>query len=395
MPEHGLNKITLEQLQNQATQRFTSQNAILWLSGPPPDDLRLTLPNGIKHSPPSLTPIQQTFPSWFIDERCGGVAAGVTVPRVYAAMIFCEIASRRLCQRLRIEQAVSYAPSVFYDPLNSDIAHLVLYADSDKDHRAELANAFGEVFQQLNVLEHAEIESARNQILELRIGSLAPSPADRKVMDVQRAAMSWILGDEYESLESGARHLNSVTIEDVSSFASRIQENVMFALPGGAKLLPGFGKMAPASIAPVVQGRWAKHMDSPVRREKLVYGSDGVSLLQPDGSHHTVRFSELAAVLSYEDGGVHLIGSDAAYLMVEPTLWRDGQSICSMVREQVPEQLLIDQGSSPADTIPKPTTTTWQRFRETFNFGQQIDKRIMIWIIVLVILQIIRMFLEK
>ena len=158
MPEYGLRKITLEQLQDYATQRFTRQNAVLWLSGPVPDDLRLPLPDGIKHPIPPLAQIQETFPSWFLDDRCGGVAAGVTVPRVYAATFFCEIASRRLYNCLRREQAVSYAPTVSYAPLNSDIAHLVLYADSDQNRRAELANAFGKVFQQLNVLEDEEME---------------------------------------------------------------------------------------------------------------------------------------------------------------------------------------------------------------------------------------------
>ena len=89
---------------------------------------------------------------------CGGVAIGATVPRVFVATIFCEIAARRIYQRLRTDQAVSYAPSVSYEPLNLELAHLVLYADSDKNRRKELANAFDEVIQQFNVLEEEELE---------------------------------------------------------------------------------------------------------------------------------------------------------------------------------------------------------------------------------------------
>jgi zinc protease len=363
MPELGLRKLTLEQLQNHVAQRFTRQNAILWLSGSVPDDLRLTLPDGIKHPIPPLTPIQETFPCWFVDDRCGGVAAGIIVPRVYAATIFCEIASRRLYNRLRTDQAVSYAPTVYYEPLNADIAHLVLYADSDQNRRAELANVFDEVFQQLNILEHEEMASARNRILDRWIGSLIPPPADLYVMELQRSAMDWILGNEYESLETQASQLNLVTVEEVASFARGVQANAMFALPGGAKLLPGFGTMVPGSMAPVVQGHRAKNMDSPIRREELVYGPDGVSVVWPNGSHGTIRFSELAAALSYEDGCVQLIGYDATWVAVEPSLWRDGPGICRQIRAHIPEHLLIDQGTRAADVIPKPTTTAWQRFR--------------------------------
>ncbi len=204
LPQLGLKKITLEQLQQHATQRFTRQNAILWLTGPPPDDFRLTLPDGIKHPIPPLTPVQKTFPCWYVDEMCGGVAAGVAVARSYAATIFCEIATRRLYQRLRTEQAVSYSPFVGYEPLNTDLAHMVLFADSDKGRREELAKAFDEVFQQLSVLAEGELESVRNQILEHWNGTLALQPADRKIMEVQRAAREWILGSEYNPLESAA-----------------------------------------------------------------------------------------------------------------------------------------------------------------------------------------------
>jgi zinc protease len=392
LPEFGLPKITLEQLQIYSAERFTRENAILWLSGSPPDDLRLTLPHGIKQPIPSLIPKQQTFPCWQVDNRCGGVGVGITVPRVYAATIFCEIASRRLHKHLRTDQAISYSPAVFYDPINSDIAHLVLYADSDESHRVELAKAFAEVFQQLSVIEETELESARNQILEHWIGPLAPPSADLNMVEVQRAARDWIFGCEYESLETNASHYSSVTVEDVSSFARDLQANAIFALPEGASLLPCFGKMATSSTAPIVDGQKAIHMDSPIQREVLVYSSDGVSVCSPDGSHHTVRFSELAAVLSYEDGGLLLIGTDGWTVTIEPTLWRNGMAICSKILEQVPEQLLIDQGSRPAQAIPQPTTTVWQRLRAHYLSGVRSLYEIIVFIVP-IIFWIIRVIL--
>ena len=294
---------------------------------------------------------------------CGGVAAGVTVARSYAATIFCEIATRRLYQRLRTEQAVSYSPSVAYEPLNFDLAHMVLYANSDKSRREELAKAFDEVFQQLSVLAEGELEFVRDQMLEHWNGSLALQPADRKIMEVQRAAREWILGSEYEPLESAASQLNAVTAEDVSAFAHTLQESVIFALPVAARIWPGFGTPASVSTASAVQGRRIKHLDSPIRGEVLVYGADGVSFHGSDGSQLTARYSELAAVLCYPDGALQLISSEAASLMIEPTLWPSGQGICNEILEHVPEQLRIDQGSRPAESIPMPTTTAWQRFR--------------------------------
>jgi zinc protease len=363
LPELGLQGATLGQLHQYAARRFTHGNAVLWLSGPPPDDLRLRLPDGTKQPLPPLVPIQQAFPSWFVDDGCGGVAAGATVPRVDASSIFCEIASRRLRDRLRTARALSYSPSVFYDPLTPDTAHLVLYADSDKSRRAELANVFGEVFKALNTFDEAEVEASRSRILEHWTGDLAPPPADLKIIEVQRAAMDWILGKEFEPIALNATQLLSVTADDVAAFGREVQAKTMFALPGEASVRTWFGEKAPVSKARVVQGRKPLNLDAPIRREQLVHGPDGVSIIWPDGSHSTVRYSELAAALCYEDGGVRLVGSDASTVMVEPTLWRGGPSICRKIREQVPAHLLLDQRSRPAHTIPKPTTTAWQRLR--------------------------------
>jgi predicted Zn-dependent peptidase len=363
MAELGIPRATLEQLQEYAAQRFTKENAVLWLSGPPPTDLCLSLPHGAKQPLPPLSLVQQTFPCWFLDSACRGVAAGATVPRVSASSPFCEIASRRLRKRLRTAQAVSYAPSVFYDHLTSQTAHLVLYADSNEEHREELANLFGEIFAELGEIEESEVEAAKSHIRESWIGALAPPPADRALVEVQRAAMDWILGRDYQSLESVATELLSVTRDDVSAFYSEIGSTAMFALPSGVPLQPCFGERASLSMGPAVNGPVTQSVDAPICQERLVHGPDGVSILFPDGSHCTVRYSELAAAVYYEDGGVCLIGVDAATVTVEPTLWRGGESVCHRIREQVPVHLVVDQRSRPANTIPRPSTTAWQRFR--------------------------------
>lgn len=57
------------------------------------------------------------------------------------------------------------------------------------------------------------------------------------------------------------------------------------------------------------------------------------------------------------------IGVDAATVTVEPTLWRGGKSVCHQIRERVPAHMVVDQRSRPADAIPRPMTTAWQRLR--------------------------------
>lgn len=84
-------------------------------------------------------------------------------------------------------------------------------------------------------------------------------------------------------------------------------------------------------------------------------------MIFPNNIHCTVLYSELAAALYYEDGCVYLIGIDDTTVQIEPTLWKNGKNICHQIRERVPANLVVDQLSRPANAIPKPTTSAWQR----------------------------------
>ncbi|MCL7972638.1 MAG: hypothetical protein M8872_11465 [marine benthic group bacterium] len=363
MAELGIPRAEPEQLQEYASQRFTRENAVLWLSGPPPANLQLDLPKGEKQPLPPLACVQEEFPCWFVDDDCRGMAVGTIVPRVAASMPFLLIASKRINMQLRTSKAISYAPSVFYDHLTADTAHLVLYADSDSDRREELVDAFAQFFVGLGEVEESEVEMARDLIRDNWTGDLAPPAADRMIDDVQRAAMDWILGRKFETVESLAEEALTVSREDVTAFGRGLEPTAIFALPRGVPLQPCFGDRALASLGAEVQGRVVRSVDAPVNPERLAYGPEGVSVLFPDGSHCTVRYSELAAALYYDDGAVALVGHDAATVLIEPTLWRDGRHVCLQIREHVPSHRVVDERSRPADAIPRPMTTAWQRFQ--------------------------------
>jgi predicted Zn-dependent peptidase len=362
MPEYGIPGATIDGLQDYATRRFTKENAVLWLTGPPPADLRLELPHGNKLPLPPLKQVQTTFPSFFVDDGCGGVAVGSTVPRVSAASIFRELALKRLRKRLRTDQAISYAPSIAYWPLGANLAHLAIYADSHGEHREDLAKVFGEAFEELGDFDEFEIAEARDQVLEGWTGTLAPPEADRILGDLQRAAMDWVLEKEYESLETIADGVSAVTRDDLSAYHGELVGTAMFALPSVARLRDSFGERAPISSVPIVNGEIIASADAPIDKTQLVSGPSGVSVLYSNGSDITVRYEYLAAVIDFTDGCVCLIGEDATWLAVEPTLWRGGHRVCRQIRERSPDHLVVEERTRSRDEIPRPNTTGWQRF---------------------------------
>jgi hypothetical protein len=281
---------------------------------------------------------------------------------VSAASIFRELALKRLRKRLRTDQAISYAPSIAYWPLGANLAHLAIYADSHGEHREDLAKVFGEAFEELGDFDEFEIAEARDQVLEGWTGTLAPPEADRILGDLQRAAMDWVLEKEYESLETIADGVSAVTRDDLSAYHGELVGTAMFALPSVARLRDSFGERAPISSVPIVNGEIIASADAPIDKTQLVSGPSGVSVLYSNGSDITVRYEYLAAVIDFTDGCVCLIGEDATWLAVEPTLWRGGHRVCRQIRERSPDHLVVEERTRSRDEIPRPNTTGWQRF---------------------------------
>jgi hypothetical protein len=227
--------------------------------------------------------------------------------------------------------------------------------------RRELAEAFREVVEGLSEFDESEIKDIKEESHERRAGSIAPQQDQLELVEVGRAAFDWLLGREFKPHGMLDAEAESVTAEDLEAFNGEIQRSVMYALPSQTPMQSWIGENVEASSVPLVEGRRIKSLEAPVRREVLIHGLDGVSLLWPNGWHTSVRYAELAAALRYEDGGVNLIGHDASSVIVEPTLWQDGARVGREICMRVPEHLLVHLGSRPANAIPRPTTSAWQR----------------------------------
>lgn len=367
LPELGLRNASLEKLQEFSAQKFTKGNAVLWLSGQPPQGLKIDLPDGPKIPTRPLAPVLKELPCWFIDDNCGGVAVSTIVPRVSASTLFCDMAANRLREYLRQTKSVSYSPVVFYDHLDAETAHMVLYADSDKEHRPELVNLFGEVLRSLEQIKDDEIEKSKRQITEHWVGPLAPSKADLQMIETQRAANDWIFGSEHESLERLSEEMQAVTQADIVDFWFTAKQTTTVALPSNVVLQDWMGKQLSLSKGTLVEGQKFASLDAPVNKEVLIYSNDGVSLVFPNGTHRTVRFNDMAAVVHFEDGCLHLVRSDASAIIFEPTLWRDGATIAHKILQKVPSHLIVKQQARLEKDIPKPQTTQWQKVRAWVN----------------------------
>lgn len=367
LPEFGIEGASLEQLRADVTQRFTRGNALLWMTGPPPPGLRLPLAPGPRLPVPPPAPLPSSWPCWFTDERCGGVALSFTAARESAVSLFRSLAVERMRARLRMEAALSYSPVVGYDLLTAGRAHLTLFADSDAARRDELVGAFLEVVEGLGTVPEAELETLRARILQEWQEALRGHPDEVARQALGQAAVDWALGRAPDPLEELVEGLKGVTAAQVEAVGRGLRADALVALPEKVQVRPWLGARAPDSYTAAVQGAEFAHLDAPLERSRFVHAPEGLTLRLPDGIEITVRYAQLGVALAWADGAVALIGLDATQLIVEPGLWRDGPRLCQAVRERVPPGLLVSRPARAQEAITRPTTTAWQRLRARFG----------------------------
>jgi len=361
--EMGTRSATIETLRERARRMFTRGNAVMWMTAAPSPNLRFDLPEGGKRPGPVLSVVAREYPGWFLDNASGGVSVSATVPRTAVSTIFNDIASTRLNDSLRTEQAISYSPRAMYDPLNGETAHLVLFADAKKERRKELGDAFGAVIEALSSINEVEVSASRARMIDQMTGALAPPPDVAATLLIVQAATEWIHGRPYCSPECLAAELAEVTADDLAAYVADLRGTALFGMPNEALIRPWLGKRAQPTTAELVAGPSAAHMDAPVAKERLVHGADGVSIRYGDGSHRTVRFNAIAAAMRFQDGGLFLMSLDGGSVLVEPTMWRDGSRVSREIEARLPGTLILDQDPREAGAIPKPTTTPWQRMQ--------------------------------
>lgn len=196
---------------------------------------------------------------------------------------------------------------------------------------------------------------------------MAPAPEDAALDECQRFIHDSFFEMKHESLEEIAAGQAGVSLQDVTDLVVEMKQDMILALPGDTVLEPWMGVMAERSCGAPPSGRGMRHVDAPVTQARLTHDSEGVGVLFEDGSHATVRYDDLAAAFTHDDGAISLVGNDGVSVMLEPTLWHGGKRAGRKIRRQLSEEQVVDLGARPKESIPKGSTTFWKRFRVSIS----------------------------
>ena len=347
--EYVTHHVAAESLQAWASHVFTRGNCVLVLSGPPPEGLRLLLPQGGRIPPPALQPVLPQLPAQFQigrPEICGLA----TVPRGVAAAAYAFLLRRRLVERLRIDLAVSYSPQVDYDPHDGDVAHVLVRADIHPDHVAAAAAGFHAV-----VCELADTGPTPQEVAEYVAESRQMRSMPETVGLAMYEAMSLLLGGRTTPYDSFWDELDALTPEQVRAPAVEVRDSMLYGVPNETSLPVDAVAVAPtSSLEEPVTGRRLTSLDTAAQGGSLVISPAGMTQTWPDGTSTTVRFSTCRATLAWPDGRRVLIGPDATAVTLEPTMWDDGRPVVGTI-DRATAAVLVPMPERPVDDVPQPT----------------------------------------
>lgn len=338
--------------------RFARDNAVLWLSKPPPAGLRLPLrPAAAPVSPPVLaspwSPVPGSFP---LEQR--GVSFSLVAPRDPAAPTALFVLQQRLEQRLRHELGIVYGVTVGSDVLTLDHRHWMFRVDCLPEHSEAVQQEVCRILQDVGTCAAAtewervrhQREMSRQAPAEARLAALLDATAERLVLGGE--PLDWA---EWEERTHGT------TPEEAAAFLTEALPTLLLGVADPAQVPEDLASPLPVFSATRVDGDVLQ--PTPQQRDARVrcgiVGREGASLVLDGGQSITVRTEAVAGVLCYDDGARHLLGTDGFHVWLAPEEWQaPGAALIALDRALHPEVRIPAGAREGVPSVPEPTRQT-------------------------------------
>jgi zinc protease len=369
--EIGLSRAAPESVREWAAARFTAGNAVLWLTGEPPEGLGLALPPGPRLAPPVAQPLDNRYPSW-VTQKGPGVAIAMVFKRNTASSAFRLLLSHKALDRLRFEHGLSYTVAAVDDALDTEQVHAVVFADCLNEHVPRVHDLLLATVRDM-AAGAATADDVRQYIEQWQLYATAPE-ALPGWLDRESTRLLW--GDEPRSRSTAAELIASVTAADVAEVARQAAASSLSLVPPGITVnyediteypVWSTSRVAGRTLMPILTSP-----NDPTAGRRLTVGDMGVTVAIDDKRVATVRFAEAVALFSWNDGSRSLIGRDGVRLLVRPRVWHGGQAAVEVIDAAIPAALVVPMGDFEGDgpALPKPkgpaaAAVHWLRTRRT------------------------------
>jgi predicted Zn-dependent peptidase len=344
--EYGLRWLTADHVGHWAQSWFTAGNAVVWLSGPVPENFKLNLKKGARNPVPALRSLKFATPAIY-QQGDRWALLSMLGPRTTAINLGTRIFDSRLRDRIRHQASIAYEVHATYQRLDPDTAEITAFADSLAPNAKNAAQALVDVTRDLaasgpSVEEIAAVQAERRRAREHPESGLAL---------LEQEAIEELEGLERKSVEELEAEAQALTPADV---AKAFQE----ALPTAVLAIPREVTMTIAGFTPIplgsgerAKGAHVSPMPGSGHSDVIDYSDQGISLTQPNRTTIGMRWSDVVVAPWWSDGRRSLINTDGAGIHIVPAKWQLVQPLVEAIRRRVPQERWIPMDEP--DAVPR------------------------------------------
>jgi zinc protease len=318
-----------------AAERHTRANAVLWMTGPPLEDLELPLAPGERIPVPPAVELPCFTEPLELAEGTGGVGVSMIGRRSTALNTGIRLAAERAIARIRLEQGLTYNVGTDYLRLDAEHAHAVLSADCLDDHAVRVREGLLAVLDELAAGDANEEEIA----LDRRRFHDAMADPEWMRMILDSAATDELHGwPRLTPAELLAEH-EALTPADIAATLSQAVATRLVVSPGAVPPPPGHARYVGAPEDPVEGREFTPRRGITGRRagHRVIAGDDGITFVDPDAEPTTVRFAGMAGAVRGGPGEITLVGRDGSYIRLTFRGWSDGEALERLITAHLPE----------------------------------------------------------
>jgi tetratricopeptide (TPR) repeat protein len=350
--ELGLDGVREDDVVNWASSYFTTGNCGAYLSGPPPQELCVALPPGEARPIPSPVPIPNVrYPCSYSYSRSGDVAISMLVRRSSATSVALSVATQRLRMQLRTRAGISYNVNWWYEALDTEFAHVVLYADSRADDIVAARNTLIAVLDDL-ASDGPTDQELNDNLEEWKRDGLTPWSVCSHLFHL---AESRLTGFPLGTLQDLCAERAALRPVEVALAMADALDTALLLLPTDTPGPGGrFAEYPIVSPQRIVGREFRRPRPRPWRRrpsERLTVGPGGVATFD-EGWNEAVPFDACVAVIRY-DGSRGLWSDDGFYIGVDPGEWERGEEAIRLIDQHAPTGVVVDT-TREADAEPEP-----------------------------------------
>jgi zinc protease len=327
--ELGLRAASAESVVQWAAERFTRENAALWMSGPPPEELELNLSAGRPLPPPDPEPLPKLRLPAQASLGNAGVAVGALAERSTALTTGLGVALERAHSHLRLTHGLTYGVHLAYEPLTAQLAHVFIAADSLAEHARAVRDELLAVLEGLTPegLSAGDLEGAKKRAARAITDPMGVT------QHLDRAATNELFGGQFLTKADLLAEIEKLTSEMIAEALAAALETSIFLVPEG---LPPPGRISKYGEwdVPRVQGREYRARGSGPQRQstRVITGRDGISLVPPKPDEPiTILYADAAAVLRWRRGRRTLLGRDGSWFEIEAAKIVEGDRLVSAI----------------------------------------------------------------